>query len=129
MHACVHLSVSLLDLALSDSRSTCVGDNDEVAALFANIVDRITFEDLNAVWERAQVEKTVSEAVFAIEEKLVRMSSFVRGSPAKVKAAVDKLSASMIEAGAVKTSGIPVPVYGGGNCLFWSVVFSMFSLV
>ena len=55
------------------------------------------------------------------------MSSFVRGSPAKVRAhAVDKLSASTIEAGAVKTSGMPVPVYGDENCLFRSMAFSTF---
>ena len=89
-------------------------------------MDQITVQDLKALWERVQGGETVSEAVVAIEEKFVRMSAFVRGSPAKVKAhAVDELSASIIEAGAVKTSGMPVPVYGDGNCLFRSVAFSM----
>ena len=55
-------------------------------------MDQITLEDLNAVWERVQGEEMASKAVVAIEEKFVRMSSFVRRSPAKVRAhAVDKL--------------------------------------
>ena len=93
---------------------------------FSLILNQITVQDLKALWERVQGGETVSQAVVAIEEKFVRMSAFVRGSPAKVKAhAVDKLSASIIEAGAVKTSDMPVPVYGDGNCLFRSVAFSM----
>ena len=60
--------------------------------LFSPTTDQITLEDRNAVWERVQGEETASKAVVAIEEKFVRMSSLVRGSPAKARAhAVDKL--------------------------------------